>query len=143
MATDIVTSDGQLSNRASYVYSTYLNASGTHMRLFTNNITPDPSKVTSDFVEASYPGYAAFDTTGLWVYPVQVVSGQYAVVSPVADFIAPTSGGSVTIYGVFCTDGSNNLLFSYLFSSPITVSPGDPDILTQATYDFWARVNLP
>ncbi len=140
---DIVESDGAVDARASGYVSTVLNASGGLAKLFTNPSSVTPANVAGDFTEATYTGYAAQTTVGIWSSPVQIVAGQWASTSAVIDFPGSTGGSPETIYGIYIVDGFGALLMSWTFSSSIIMSPGDPDILAQATYNFWARVLLP
>jgi hypothetical protein len=119
-----------------------LNADST-AGLFTNAITPDPSTLYGGFSAATYPGYGTVDLAGQWGTAVQVVPGQWQTTTNVFQFPSPSGGGSVTIYGCYVFTSGTQMLCSYLFAGPLVVNPGDPPILCQVNYNFWARVLLP
>jgi hypothetical protein len=139
---NLVESDFAVQTRANFYYAV-LAAFGGNCHLFTNNVVPDPSFTDASFTEASYPGYAAQPTTSNFGSPVQIVPGQWTTTSGNFTFPAPTSGGSVTIYGAYIDDSTPNLLVSMLFASPVVLAVGDPPLIVQFAYSFFARILLP
>lgn len=114
-------------------------------RLFANNVTTDPSFTVGSLTEASYPGYNFASLVGQWPAAVMVVPGQWVTTTPVISFASPSSGGAVTIYGAYVTQSflGGQLSLSFNFAAPLVVNPGDPPILVQFSYNFWARSLLP
>jgi hypothetical protein len=107
-------------------YLTTILGASVNMRLFKNNVTPDPALGVGQFTEADFSGYA----------PTTLPSFTVAVVSHVAQgSAAPQSftadGGIVgspqTVYGYYVTDSGGALLWSELIATGPTafVNPGD------------------
>src|SRR4051812_9354397 len=64
--------------------------------LFTNNYVPVRGDTLAAFTLASYPGYAQYT----WdVNPFALVAHKMNWAPAVASFLAPTSGGTVNVYG--------------------------------------------
>jgi hypothetical protein len=87
-----------------------------HLRLFSNNVTPDQTSTAASFTEVTGGGYAAVPLTfANW----GIVSGDPSLATYNAnqffDFTGPT-GGPGTIYGYFVTrDSDGHLMWSERF----------------------------
>jgi hypothetical protein len=75
---------------------TRLNAE-SFVRLYTDNITPDPDTAPGGLTEASYTDYAEEDLTGRWEAVQQDETGVYSTVTDEITFAAPSGGASETI----------------------------------------------
>jgi hypothetical protein len=112
--------------------------SGHTLKLFQNNVTPDPSKVAiSFFTVANWDTYANQALTSDFAASTKIVDGEYQILSTVHVFAVPGSG-SQTIYGWWIDDGSNVKL-SYRFDSSVTMSTSNPALAVQIAYQQWAK----
>lgn len=111
------------------------------VRLFTNNVTPGPTTVLSDFTEASYPGYVEVS----WLLaqpPIVAPDNKARMPAFAASFVAPTSGSPVDIYGAMLAyqdiTSTFRLMMSRLFpGGPITLSVGDEPITILNGFNWW------
>jgi len=81
------------------------------IRLFTNPVTIGPSSVAADFLEATFPGYAAVLSSG-WTFPSSEATGRAATSANQVLFTRASNGSPAQIYGYFVTDGMGNLLWA-------------------------------
>lgn len=107
------------------------------LRLFKNDIVPDPATVEGDFVEADYDGYAEVDLTGEWSSAVQAQDGEYESETDSYLFNPPTMGSPNTIYGFFIVD-SVGLVACERFSTPIIMEVGGLNFRLRCVYKFLA-----
>jgi hypothetical protein len=135
----IVASNACVQAQIDYLKNTWLNVSNANIRLFSNNFTPDPSKVLADFTEATYTGYAAQVLTTAFASSFKVIDGKYQSDSATFTFTC-TSGSSQTIYGWYITvnpSGTTTVRLSGLFPAPITMAPSASFTL-QVSLQEWA-----
>jgi hypothetical protein len=120
MPGDLVASNGWLFQRAKAAQE-LLNSNHV-MRLFGNDYAPTPESAEIDFIEATFPGYARWNMTGVWKDPLKVQSGNYAIRSARHTFVCvgPTA---FTVYGMYILEGTF-VKFSARFPSPIPMGIG-------------------
>jgi len=99
---------------------------GAQVHLYTNIITPSPSSVPGDFVEATYNGYTA---TAVGALSGDVRIGSNAISRLANYFFGVTSPGgtSDTVYGYWVSNAANTVvLCAERFTSPAGMAnPGD------------------
>ncbi len=113
---EIMSSDFELQKEMDDI-RTRFNASGT-LKLFQNDITPDPNMLIATFTEATYSGYASVDLTTEWAAPVEDADGKWSIAPLPHDFTH--SGGAVanTLYGLYVVDGVAGVYFAARFDTP-------------------------
>ena len=79
--------------------------SGHWFSLYYNDLEPTPANILSDFVEASFNGYAAFNLAGQFSTVLKQVDGEYYFTAQTSLF-ACESGGQL-LYGGYIHDGKN------------------------------------
>lgn len=92
--------------------------------LFTSGPTPITSAaVTTDFVEATFHGYAAV-VLGAFLGPITLPNGEGWGVHVEADFLAtsPFSPPGENIQGYWIDDGATTLYYAERFPTPIPIS---------------------
>lgn len=91
--------------------------------LYTNNLTPVDTTVWTDITECVLPGYARKNLFfGTWIGVAIVDPRSITTYTTTPQTWLPSSG-SVSVYGVFILDNSDNsLLMVEPFSAPITFS---------------------
>jgi hypothetical protein len=115
---------------------------GHVLRLFKNNVVPDPSYTIAAFIESTFPGYAAVPLTGDFGDPVQVANGQFQI-SGTSHQFSFTSGTVETAYGWYLTStADNNVRFSFLFASPVFFTNGVV-VYVQPIIQDWAYSVVP
>ena len=122
----IVAANACVQAQIDYLKNTWLNVSNAFVRLFQNNITPDPATLLAGFTEANFTGYAASVLTTAFGSSFKVIDGKYQSDSSTFTFTC-TSGSSQTIYGWYITvnpSGTTTVRLSGLFPAPITMAPG-------------------
>ena len=100
-------------------------------RLFTNNHTPGTGSVIGSFTEATFGGYAPISgATIVWSAPT--LAGHIAQSTGSNIVFNNTSGGSVTVYGVFVTDATGTILYFAERdpNAPITILNGGNYVYT-------------
>jgi len=95
-----------------------------HLRLFSNNHTPDEADVVADYTEVAGSGYAEIDlTTGGWnaaTYAGGVATKTHDAEVWTFTFIL---GGSVTIHGYYIVDAAGELYGAELRAGgPVTLN---------------------
>lgn len=93
--------------------------------LFTNDVTPTPASVLTDFTLAAYTGYTQGHVAG-WGTPHVNEDGTRANVdaTTVIQFTGPAAGGGPTVYGYLLRDDTamgNPLWRAYRFASPLSL----------------------
>lgn len=114
----LITSNSLLQYQATSVFQ--LLNSDVWLRLFKNDFVPGPANELGDMIEATFPGYAPIHLINLWLAPVKVRNGVYAIRLPEKDFLA-TSGNGSMVYGFYVSRGPA-LLCSGRFDTPILVN---------------------
>jgi hypothetical protein len=103
---------------------TFLSSNGYGIRLFLNNLAVGPGTLLSDFVEASYAGYARQGTSGIFSPIAKLQDGQY--VAPAGPISFPASFGTEqTVYGFYIASLTQWYLAG-TFSQPQVVTTLDP-----------------
>jgi hypothetical protein len=103
-----------------------------YYRLFTNNITPGTATVLTDFTEAAWTGYAPIQG-GAITWPAATLSGHVAQSTGSNIVFNNTSGGTVTVYGVYVTNGvtATKLYFAERDpNAPVSVPNGGSYVYT-------------
>lgn len=113
-----------------------LSDTGVYLRLFTNNVTPDPSFTLASFTEATFAGYAAKDLDGLWGPVNKVIDGEYRSQLPVQTFTGGV-GANQTVYGWYI-EGGGDLYLSCRFTAPIVVNNGT-SFQVYIDYEVWSK----
>jgi len=99
---------------------------GAIMQLYTNNLVPGPNSQLSDFIPATFVGYAP-SAALVWGTPYNDVSGAAAVQGGAVQFTCTASTTQELIYWYYVTDSAGTkLLFAESFTRPATITqPGD------------------
>jgi hypothetical protein len=95
------------------------------LRLYTNDLTPDRSSVTGDFVEATFAGYSQrILSRSAWASPtIDAHVARLILTAETQDFV-PTADGP-DIYGAFVVGVVSNTLYSARrFAEPRAVVNG-------------------
>lgn len=89
--------------------------------LFTNNYTPLPTSITSDFTQPTYTGYVGQAFAG-WGASAIDGNGNATSTGTATRTFQPTANTSLpqTVYGYFVTDGSTKVLWAERLSSSFT-----------------------
>jgi hypothetical protein len=122
----VICSGGQIS-LVTLMLKTVLEAGdpGWTIHLFNNNYTPVLGSTAENFTETSFSGYSSVAMTRS-TWQTATTSGSVAQIQFGASPVTWTCTGSGdTIYGAYILDGSNNLLWAELFTSPRTLASGD------------------
>jgi hypothetical protein len=136
VANQIVSSNKWLSDAIAALRTT-LNSSHT-LKLFSNNVTPDPSQTSpSFFTEATFSGYSSQSLSSDFAAATLVVDGEYQILSTVHIWNPPASG-SQTIYGWWIDDGTYVKL-SFRFDTAVVMSTSNPALAVQIAYQEWAK----
>ena len=91
------------------------------IRLFKNNYTPVNSSTYADFTEADFSGYAGYASLS-WGAAFINGSTQGEIDATQVTWTHNGGGTANTVYGIYITDGSNNLMYAERFSAPISMS---------------------
>lgn len=91
------------------------------LHLFVNDITPMPDSVTTDFVEASFPGYAPISLSS-WGAVTKDSDDVYSADHPAVSFTLSSSSGGQNIYGWFMTLNSEVYEAARDINAPIVLS---------------------
>lgn len=84
------------------------------LRLFVNDIVPDPHAGVSQFVDPSYSGYAPIALTQ-FPQPYLNANDQGETVHPTVTFVVGPGGGSESAYGYWITDQADTFLLAERF----------------------------
>lgn len=121
----IVFANGEIQVAGNHLRGRY-NDTGDTVGLYVNDHTPTVNSVMGSFTKASYPGYADQGLYNVFTGPTQVYAGKWRIQSSLRTFNAPSSGGSVTVYGFFVWNGTT-YKYAERFATPIAFAPGyDP-----------------
>jgi hypothetical protein len=101
------------------------------LRVFTNNITPGTATLIGDFTEATFAGYAAIAMNTI-TWAAATLVGHIAQSTGSNVIFSNTSGASVTVYGVYCTNASGSILYFAERdpAAPVTVVAGGSYVYT-------------
>lgn len=108
-------------------------ANGWKIRLYKNNVTPDDTSDVSDFMEATFTGYAALTPT--WT-PGTDSFGNALITSDTLNYSFTAGSGSQLIYGYYITDPSQPgepLVGAEIFGTSVTFTPGNPNLALVVT----------
>jgi hypothetical protein len=95
------------------------------MRLFQNNHTPVNSDTYASYTEATFSGYSGYQNI-VWGSAFINGSTQGEIDATQLTWTHNGGGTANTIYGVYITDASDNLLYAERFPAPLTLaSSGD------------------
>jgi len=101
---------------------------GFHYRLFKNSVSAGQEIDETDLTEADFPGYAAISA----VKDGGVVTETGKAVQHFDPLVWTNSSGDTgdiqTIYGIYLTDSSAELVCYEVFGSPINIGVGTPII---------------
>jgi hypothetical protein len=94
------------------------------IRLFVNDFQPSSANVRTDFVEASFPGYALKLLNGVTgIPPRKITDGGYTWGFGPLTWNAG-AGANQQVFGWYITGGSPGLWYSARFDTPIVMLPG-------------------
>lgn len=96
--------------------------SGHFLRLFANDLDPDPSTPLGDFVEATYGGYSPIDLSGLFPSPIQIQPGEYQLPLPDQPF-GCTGTPIQSVFGWWIDDGATWKMAAR-FPTPVVLTVG-------------------
>lgn len=121
---EIVACNSLLADVAAFLRSD-LNV-GSALRLFANNTALGPGMALMQFQEASFPGYARWNLTGVFGNPLKVQDGEYAFTS-VPHVYNATGASNCTVYGWYIVKNNkpryaSRLIVPTLMSFPATLS---------------------
>lgn len=117
----LVIANNQQVNALTSAMRTLLNT--CTLKLFSNNLTPDPTDRAGDFTECTFTGYASQAMTG-WAAPTQATDILSYMRDVVHSFVC-TAGGGQNIYGYYVTLPSGDLFFSERYSAaPYAITAG-------------------
>lgn len=135
----VVLSDATVAQKCDF-YRGLLQNSPTYLRLFQNNFVPDPSNLLSDFVEATFLGYAAVDISPTQGAKSQIQPGEYHWFSGVYTYAAPSGGPPQTIYGCYIEVHvpTVRLFGSARFDSPVIMQVSGLPFSLQLEFIDWA-----
>ena len=94
---------------------------GGVLRLFQNNLTPNPANIVTDFVEATFVGYSQKNLINAFGGVWKVVSGIWQTTSTIQTFSCVGEAPQI-IYGWYIT--YTNVLYYSTFLNPPTISNG-------------------
>lgn len=128
----VVWSDVGCQNFLNDFITDHLGNANYYFRLFTNNVQPGTATVLGDFTEATFAGYAAVQGNAI-TWPAAILAAHIAQTTGSNIVFNNTSGGSVTVYGVYVTNGvaATKLYFSERdTNAPVTVPTGGSYVYT-------------
>lgn len=96
--------------------------------LYTNNYTPNRDSLNSNFTEASYTPYPSGGIT-ITMSPIIAAGNEEKTTTVGVNFPAPTTGGSVTVYGFWIDGldfflGTANFILGAAFPTPVVLTVG-------------------
>lgn len=138
---NVILAADQVADRLDAIRTT-LNTSSS-LRLYTNNITPDPDSDPSTWTLATYTGYANIDLTGVYPTKTNPAAGEYEIDLPDQEFAAPTSGGSQTIYLWAIRDGSGNYVYFGKLPTAWVASVGGQPLRLRIKLRDYSSVRFP
>ena len=111
------------------------------IHLFQNNITPVPTNVVGDFIEADFPGYVASDSI-TWNTPYLDAGLNANVVGQMLEFELSSASVTQTIYGYYAVgkQGSDTvgitLIYSERFGQPVALNYEGQAVVMAPAYQF-------
>ncbi len=98
------------------------------VKLYVSNTPYLPTRIASDYTEASYVGYAPISSPA-WGAPFTNGAGQAETDSPTLTWTGTFSSGTYTVYGIYLTDSTGATLLAVVpFQSPIVLTPTELSI---------------
>jgi len=97
------------------------------IRLFKNNKTPAYTDVYADYTDADFSGYTGYAAL-VWGASFINGSNQGEIDATPVTWTHNGGGTSNTIYGIFVTDGANNLIYAERFPAPVSMSANGDSI---------------
>lgn len=127
---DIVVYNGVLEALLNTWVTSFMDA-GASLAVFENDFIPDPESEYSDFVPATFGGYAPVNLSGQWYTSFKVIDGKYQRDSLEFTFTV-TSTPTNTVYGWFVHSGTGTgaVRMSGRFPAPIVLAVGSTFRLT-------------
>lgn len=122
------------------LWRSFLNTA-SNLRLYQNNLPPDPSYTWANFTECTFIGYAPINMAGQYPPPFQVIDGEYQMSVPVQIFTSRDPTPQIA-YGAAILDNSLNLWFTLPFQSPITIVQSS-NISVVLNLQEWAASVIP
>lgn len=110
-----------------------------HVRLYKNDLTPDPDTVVGDFDEADYDGYDDQDWT---ITPVTTDGvGRAVLQGTLKEFNGPPDEVAQDIYGWYVTNGLSNavMMCSRFASAPKSMASPDDVIKIDLAFRAYDR----
>jgi len=137
----IMTSDYELQIEMGAIRTRFNVASD--LKLFQNDITPDPNMLIATFTEATYSGYSSFDLSTEWAAPVEDADGKWSIAPASHDFTH--SGGAVanTLFGIYVVDGVLGVYFAARFDTPFLFDLNSLPFRVSLKYTDKAEAVLP
>lgn len=135
MAVAVIPNEGEKA-----IMKAWMDNAGPKVRLFIDDITPDPDTVAGDLTQPSYDPYAQQDYDP--GDPVTDGAGKAAFAPVSKTFPGPTSGGPVDVYGwcVMQTVGGEKLIIAQRFAdAPRTLVDGDDQLNVIITFKGWDK----
>lgn len=120
MAGQVVASNAEVRERALSLRQR-VNA-GHVLRLFTNDVTPLPALLLSDYIEAGFPGYVRVDLARKFSPAVKVIDGKFQFDTPELTFTC-SGATSETVFGWLIV-WDEKLMFSLRLNTPVIMAPG-------------------
>jgi hypothetical protein len=91
------------------------------IRLFQNNHVPVNSDTVASYTEATFSGYPGY--TALAFGAAFINGATQGEIDNAAVTWTHNGGGTAnTIYGIYVTDGANNLMYAEMFGAPVTMT---------------------
>lgn len=121
---DMVVMNVHLLAVLNYTLSTWI-SSGAELRIFQNDFEPGPDSLLSEFIPATYGGYAPVDLAAEWGTPFKVVDGMYQVDSSEFEF-EYTGIPTQYVYGWYIvqTSGTPSVRMCGRFPAPVFMNAG-------------------
>lgn len=91
------------------------------IRLFQNDHNPASTDTEADYVEADFGGYSGSQELA-WGIPFVNGSGNGEVNAAQVEWNCDGTGSDNLIYGVYVTDGDDNLTYAERFDAPQTMA---------------------
>lgn len=98
------------------------------VRIYVNNVVYTADRVPSDYVEASFSGYAPAGPLA-WGAPFINGADKAETDSPAVNFTYTAGSGTATTFGIYITDPSQTVLLAVIpFVSPFVFSPAQANL---------------
>lgn len=113
-----------------------LNA-GSELGVYVNDYQAEPDDTLAALTEPVHAEYGRVDLTDLWQGPFKDEPGIYTVQTQIYEFLPPTAGGDVTVYGWFVAIGAD-LAFSFKLETPFVLTVGGDPFRLRAYYSQYS-----